>query len=336
MIDSVYVKFCNKKSVMKIKIIILTGILILFLLPSVNAQVTVGSNVPPRKGTLLDLKENNNTNKNFNSKKGFGLPRVELESLTILTVDNTIYRDNYVGMTVYNITNNDQLSEGTYCWFGTTWKQVVLVDGAGEEGNLLQNNGDNTYSWADITIPDYKFWKPTQSASFISSKAPQYTYNYEDIALNNGVPAPSLFKDKFSYTETVNTKTDAGTDKFILIDLVANINKKVIGGISAVNSFWEEMQIEILLDNVVIKSYKRTFSNPVNSVANSTFELFVMIPLTDFNVGKGDHTIQVRVSNLNNTYRANATYNQNGYFAKSGPLLEIVLTNFGFILYEEE
>lgn len=322
---------------MKIKVIILIGVAILFLLPSVNAQVTVGSNVPPRKGTLLDLKENNNTNKNFNSRKGLGLPRVELESLTILTVDNTIYGDNYVGMTVYNITNNDELSEGTYCWFGNTWKQIILVDGAGKTGNLLQNNGNNTYSWADITIPDYKFWKPTQNASYVSTKAPKHTYNYQDIALNNGVPAPSLFADKFSYTETLNAKTDASKNKFILVDIVANINKIVIGNRSAVRSFWEEMKIEVLLDNVVIKEYSRIFSNPEVSVANSTFDLFAMIPLTGFNVGKGDHTIQVRVSNIRNTYSNNTTTsNQNGYFAKTGPLLETILTNFGFILYEEE
>ncbi|MFV0328791.1 MAG: hypothetical protein ACK5KL_03030 [Dysgonomonas sp.] len=322
---------------MKIKIIILIGVAILLLLPSVNAQVTVGSNVPPRKGTLLDLKENNNTNKDFNSKKGFGLPRVALESLTTLTVDNTIQKDNYVGMTVYNIANNDELSEGTYCWFGTTWKQIVLVDGAGKTGNYLQNNGNNTYSWANITIPQYKFWKPTHSASFISSKAPKQTYNYPDITQNNGVPPSSLFKDKFSYTETVNAKTDAGKNKFILVDIVANINKIVIGNRSAVRSFWEEIKIEVLIDDVVIKEYSRIFSNPEVSVANSTFDLFAMIPLTGFNVGKGDHTIQVRVSNVRNTYSNNTTTsNQNGYFAKTGPLLETVLTNFGFILYEEE
>lgn len=323
---------------MKIKIIILIGVAILFLLPSVKAQVTVGSNVQPRKGTLLDLKENDNTYKNFNSRKGFGLPRVKLESLTTLTVDNTIHRDDYVGMTVYNITNNNELSEGTYCWFGNTWKQIILVDGAGKEGNLLQNNGNNTYSWADISIPDYKFWKPTHNASYISTKAPKHTYNYQDIALNNGIPAPSLFANNFSYTETVNAKTDASSGKFLLVDIVANINKIVIGSRSAVKSFWEEMKIEVLLDNVVIKEYSRTFSNPEISVANSTFDLFAMIPLTGFNVGKGDHTIQVRVSNLKNTYSNNTTTssNQNGYFAKSGPLLEIMLTNFGFILYEEE
>ncbi|MFT4224401.1 hypothetical protein [Dysgonomonas sp.] len=51
---------------------------------------------------MLELKENNNSNKDGNSLKRFGLPRVVLTSLTTLTIDEDTKKSDYVGVVVYN------------------------------------------------------------------------------------------------------------------------------------------------------------------------------------------------------------------------------------------
>ncbi|MDR1707196.1 MAG: hypothetical protein LBR46_04255 [Prevotella sp.] len=63
---------------------------------------------------MLDLKENNNSNKDGNSLKGFGLPRVVLTSLTTLTIDEDTKKSDYVGVVVYN--TGSSLTEGIYSW----------------------------------------------------------------------------------------------------------------------------------------------------------------------------------------------------------------------------
>lgn len=324
---------------MKIKILLLNITFLFFLLP-ISAQVTVGSGLPSRKGTILDLKENGNTNNDPNSKKGMGLPRVALFSLSTLTIDVPAKADDYVGVTVYNITNNAQLSEGVYCWFGTAWKQVVLVNDAGNEGNLLKSNGNDLYYWADISIPDYKFWKPTQKAVFDQSKAKTHTYTYEKVVLNDGnYPEAGLFNNDFVYTETMNVKSDAVSEKFVLVELTANISKRTINNIPAISSFWEQLQIEVLLNDNVVKTYERILSNPTNTISSSTLDLFSIIPLSGLNLNSGNYTLKVRVSNIANSYKANAetSSSKNGRFQKGNyPLLDISLSNFGFILYEEE
>lgn len=323
---------------MKTKIL-LAGITILFLLPPIKAQVTIGSGLPSREGTLLDLKENENTKHEANSKKGLGLPRVALSSLSTLTVDVPAKAKDYVGLTVYNITENDELTEGTYCWFGSAWKQIVFTDDAGVAGDFLQSNGKDSYYWADISIPAYKFWKPTQKAFFEKSKAENQTYTYEKVVYNNGnYPEPGLFDNDFVYTETMNVKTDASSDKFVLVELTANILKKTINDKPAESSFWEQMQIEILLNDDIVKTYQKIFSNPTKTIANSTFDLFTIIPLADFNLDSGSYTLKVRISNIANSYNSNVETNyEDGKFERGNvTLLDISLSNFGFILYEEE
>ena len=49
---------------------------------TIKSQVTIGSASPPNKGTLLDMKENDNIG--ANSTKGLLLPRVELAANNIL------------------------------------------------------------------------------------------------------------------------------------------------------------------------------------------------------------------------------------------------------------
>jgi len=340
---------------MKIKIIVI-GIS-LFSLFTTNAQVTVGSDLEPRKGTLLDMKENTKTGKEANASKGFGLPRVALKSLSDLTVvaDNS-KGDDYVGLTVYNVTSSGELSEGIYCWFGNAWKQVVMVDNPGSEGNLLKSIDGNMYSWTNITIPEYDFAKPTQKVLFDSEKAKDSIkkYTYEDIAANSSnagdwTPDQNQFKDHFVYIDTLNIKSGINAEKYVLLQFTANITKKTINDEPVAVGFWEKLLFEVLVTDKddtenkrskILKTYERTLSTPVKSVANSTVALFSIVPLTDLKLDKDKYALKLRISNTSNNYSKNirlSSGNNDGRFQNgSASFLEISVSNFGFILYEEE
>lgn len=92
-----------KRKILTINIFILFSLL---YMPQVKAQVTIGAGLEPRKGLLLDLKENDAPNKESNASKGFGLPRIALTSPTTLTIDDDSKKGDYVGVVVYNIGTN--------------------------------------------------------------------------------------------------------------------------------------------------------------------------------------------------------------------------------------
>lgn len=103
------------------------------LFTEAQAQVTIGSGEEPAKGTLLDLKQETQSNGGANSKKGLGLPRVALEAVDKLepcVVTNTENALLHKGLTVYNTTNNSNtlgtLVEGVYVWDGTIWQAMGL------------------------------------------------------------------------------------------------------------------------------------------------------------------------------------------------------------------
>lgn len=343
---------------MKIKIIVI-GISLLFFLP-VNAQVTIGSDLEPRKGILLDMKENTKTGKEANASKGFGLPRVALKSLSDLTVvaDNSKGND-YVGLTVYNVTSSGELSEGIYCWFGNTWKQVVLVDNPGSDGNFLKSIDGNAYSWTNITIPEYNFAKPTQKVLFDLKKANEgiQKFKYSQIAASssesnggtgNFSPDPSLFKDAFVYIDTLNIKSGATSEKYVLLEFTANITKKTINDEPVGAGFWEKLLFEVLITDKddelnqrskMVKVYTRTLSTPVRSVGNSTVALFSIVPLTSLKLDKGKYALKLRISNTSNNYAKNIRTSQytSGRFQDGDvDFLEMSVSNFGFILYEDD
>ncbi len=302
-----------------------------------SAQVTIGSGVPPRKGALLDLKENDNTGKLPNSGKGLKLPRVALTSVTKLTLDDDSKAGEYAGTTVYNVTVNAELAEGTYCWNGNTWNQVVWVDNPGSDGDLLINNGDLTYQWDPIKLPDFTYHKPSQISGYDKNKAPLLKYKYNQIvAVEEGIhlftPIPGLFNTDFAYTETWNIKTPAASEKYVLLEASIDIKKLTVGNAPFVRGFWENIKIELLLGNAVLREYTQSYSSPTGGEPLNTIELFSIIPLTNF--GKGSHQFKVRVSVVNSIYNANVGTNPGQFMPDNNDFLEIQVRNLGFILYE--
>jgi len=332
---------------MKLRFIIIS-IASLLLLPIAKGQVTIGSDVAPRKGSLLDLKENNSTGKNANAVRGLGLPRVRLESYTKLTIDVESKKNEYDGLTVYNV-NTTGMPEGVYVWDGNVWKLVILVSSKGNTGNVLEGNSDNTYSWSDFSIPDFSFHRPTQTSSFDPLKATKYEYTWGQI-VNTELPPTGesmwspqagLFNSHFIYSETLDIKTETDAEKYMLLEMTATVSKFTKGSnppdyVTIQKSYWESLMVEILLDGEVIKDYTRVTSNPSGGIPISIVSLFSVIPLTD--KGKGIHTIQIRISTPRHLYYTNGpNHSSPGNFdSTQNNFLTFEMVDMGLVLYEKE
>lgn len=140
-------------------------ILISFTQYSAYAQVTIGTNLNPKSGALLDLKENDNNSGGVTASKGMMLPRVHLTSRTSLLPmlkDNDNYMNDptekekqdklHTGLWVYNTNiclESDASSAGPFIWSGKQWtslssKKVVALN-SGIVTNIDQN-GNPFYS----------------------------------------------------------------------------------------------------------------------------------------------------------------------------------------------
>jgi len=89
-----------------------------------KAQVTIGSDLEPNKGALLDLKERNPDNlavDNSTTNKGLGMPRVKLTSLnSISDIKGAEGKEKeHTGLCVYNVNTNASLISVPDCMFGT-------------------------------------------------------------------------------------------------------------------------------------------------------------------------------------------------------------------------
>lgn len=109
-----------------------------------KAQVTIGSNEPPSKGAMLDLKEQTPSNPladNSTAGKGVLYPRVKLVDKDNLfpmfqsngtngyKVDAQTYVKededrNHIGLIVYNTTSTGDFLPGLHMWDGKVWKRI--------------------------------------------------------------------------------------------------------------------------------------------------------------------------------------------------------------------
>ncbi|MDR2954512.1 MAG: hypothetical protein LBV43_05480 [Prevotella sp.] len=128
-------------------ILFLCGLL-LFSNVSSYPQVTIGADIEPNKGSLLDIKQLGSENK-ATATKGLMLPRVNLSDLTKLypmLENDEEYKNNingkqdeqnkvHTGLTVYNV-GGDQcrmpyLVSGVYTWDGAEWVPLSYNQSSG-------------------------------------------------------------------------------------------------------------------------------------------------------------------------------------------------------------
>ncbi|MDR2951030.1 MAG: hypothetical protein LBV71_17730 [Prevotella sp.] len=167
-----------------------------------HAQVTVGSNNPPAKAALLEIKniEPNDpasptdaNNITVNDKGGgLGLPRVKLVNINTLqpfiptgtdwTNNTDKVKEKHAGLMVYNIyvspdgeDADKTFSQGIYVWDGAKWKK--MMDGTAQRYfympsftiKLVENNNPQT---CDL-YAEYKkqFTNDSNNPLFVSSNA---------------------------------------------------------------------------------------------------------------------------------------------------------------------
>lgn len=105
------------------------------------AQTTIGSDLEPISGSLLDLKEYAPDSKNSTATKGLILPRVELtdrNQLYPMFINNATYTGQekmtqdmqHIGLVVYNTNSGEPYNfcQGIYVWDGYQWKAMSDSD----------------------------------------------------------------------------------------------------------------------------------------------------------------------------------------------------------------
>jgi len=300
----------------------------------IYAQVTIGSNSPPRDGAILDLKERDVNGDQANTDKGLGLPRVSLLSPNTLTIDDNSTAMEYIGQTVYNIANNQEMAEGMYVWDGTQWGLAVSVNDYGEIGQLLISQGNGTFGWSTFTVPDYKFHKPTQISVFEDGIKEDFVYSYSQVA---GIPSEATFKDHFVYKVDLEVKTEISKPKYMLMGIAVNVYEMTRPNkLRPEKGFWQIVKVEVLIgdNNDVVKSYRRICSTPGMSNTNVDIDLYSIIPLAS--IDKGTHQLKIRVSNVQNTFASNKGNYEDEFDENRLDFYFVSLKDVSFALYEDE
>lgn len=166
---------------MKTKNIAVFGLLIFSMISvfQIQAQVTIGSNLAPRKGALLDVKGDIASDPvnltDTTAQRGILLPRVQLVDKTSLlpmltgaAATDPLEKRKHVGLTVYNLTQNQYFIQGLYTWSGDAW----LLQGNNYSPLLQGDKTSNSFivnSSNGLDIPIYKaydFWENYSSPPF--------------------------------------------------------------------------------------------------------------------------------------------------------------------------
>lgn len=165
-------------------------LIIVLLLYSVmtSGQITIGSNVEPKEGALLDLKESTDSpmkEKLINASKGVGLPRVYLEALDKLepcASSESTSKVSHKGLIVYHV-GSEFMPEGEYVWDGEKWNKKISVPNTHpQNGQFLRyNKATNSVEWATIVFPttskgDYYQYSSTVAVDLKGVDLPKRPY----------------------------------------------------------------------------------------------------------------------------------------------------------------
>ena len=328
----------------------LLSLLCLFLIFSGThgyAQVTIGSQEDPRKGTILDIKQNDKSDHDPNAEGGIGLPRVALVSPTELTIDDDAKKSDYVGLTVYNITDDANIKEGTYFWDGNKWELSVSVDNYGSNGQLLQSKGDGTFRWSTFVVPEFQYHKPTQISILKSQNVARKSYSYAQLTGGGGGQwgtKPSGTFD-YLYSDELNIQSDISTEKYLLIGIAGTVRTTTIGNAVPKVGYWQIIGIDIVLTDMndqnekLLQSNQRLYPTAAGSDLRSYVDLFTIVPITE--VGAGTYKLKIKISNVENTFSKNCGVPGGsetwGYFdPATQSFYNINLADINFILYEDD
>lgn len=182
----------------KKNIIVIFFILLGLYTNPVVAQVTIGTNIPPQKSALIELKEYEPTTDNVTATKGFVMPRVKLISRTSLSpiISDTEVtaedKKNNAGLQVYHV-GGSNMKEGTKVWDGTRWSD--LDNSIIEAKNGLSKNQDTLELGGSLVKPT-KIIATTQGSNFeynaVQTDANLLVTGNAKLGVNTDLPLTSV------------------------------------------------------------------------------------------------------------------------------------------------
>lgn len=247
----------------------------IFVFTISSAQVTIGSQIKPEQGALLDLKETDS--KDANSTRGLLLPRVALENEkelapTVKGITSQKTKAEHAGLVVYNTTNAaPKLCPGLYYWNAEEWVRFYgscqenydfdiditgLKEGnnTAQKGNLVAAEGiiqvlkvTAKGSWhirveGDIMAPDWD--KDTQSATqkqlFKVTPTPA-----------SGAGSPNAVEVKFEFN-TIRAESKAKTQIYPIKIIFVN---DVSGAETAITRNVEQVWVEVTGNRNALSSF---------------------------------------------------------------------------------
>jgi len=193
---------------------------------ALNAQVTIGSEIEPNKGSLLDLKEKNPANPamdNSTTDKGLGLPRVKLTTLTAISDISgaTGKETEHTGLMVYNVnTATGTIVPGLYVWSGKQWLKFDSKKSADKDffympsfSLPINTLGPNSYGiYNEYETQFTKAGLPVYQPNEIEFKV-----TYYDPSLISNILFPNDAGNRYMTYNVLNTTAPAGTYLNIII-----------------------------------------------------------------------------------------------------------------------
>lgn len=158
------------------------------------AQITIGSDLPPMNGALLDLK-----NKHDNtSDKGLGLPRVILhslngdlgQSLDPSAPPSSLDNDSHIGLLVYNTSKNETITNricpGLHVWNGTEWQPIIPYPKI-QTQRILKSNKINSFTFLDPNNTSDPKWAE------LNKNPSDYPLGYVGVFTDNRESIPETY-----------------------------------------------------------------------------------------------------------------------------------------------
>ncbi len=216
---------------MKLQKRIICGLILISLLclgGELKAQVTIGSDIEPNKGVLLDLKEKNPVNPatdNSTTNKGLGLPRVNLTTLAAISdISGAVGEEKeHTGLMVYNVNtvSSANIIPGVYIWDGAQWVKASIKTSADKEffympsfnlplGAISTNNYYPIYS--EYVVQFTKAGLPVYVADKIEFKV---THN--DATLIDNISFPAEYGNEYMKFDIKSATAPAGSFLNIII-----------------------------------------------------------------------------------------------------------------------
>ena len=243
--------------------VVLFSLLLAGFALSARAQVTIGTQLQPLKGAILDLKESDAPDGSQNSTSGVMMARVYLNDINSLSpiltgsdATNPSLMPQYTGLIVYNVNTTSPLTKGLYSWDGTQW---VSINSSTQGGS-----GANADDGLSLSLDTIQLGGDLIKNTTIDLQGNNLSFNPTTQGkVGVSVSRPEAFLD-------INSQ--AGVDPLILNNMALTSAANAVDGTGAA---YNQLQIS---DSGVVREVAAT---PMNPNAAYVYDLSANITVAD-------------------------------------------------------